>query len=267
MNKLTLGEVPHVWMCADWHFNHDREFIWGARGFENVEQMNNAIIQRHNQLVRPDDEVYVLGDLMLGAKFGLEAGLNLIKQMNGNLHLIRGNHDTDNRWQAYTNLPNVVALDNAIYLKYLGYHFYLSHYPTLTGNIEKESLKQMTLNIFGHTHQKMKFFEDRPYMYCVCMDSNFCFPTNLADIIEGMKGKMDECIKMADGITPHDACVTNVIIPEPYEAWQKYEEYKTHRCEKCVHYLTPCPGAGFLSGNCPPGITYKRDPPDGGYYG
>ena len=266
MNKLTLGEVPHVWVCADWHFNHDREFIWGARGFENVEQMNNAIIQRHNQLVHPDDDVYVLGDLMLGAKFGLEAGLNLINQMNGNLHLIRGNHDTDNRWQAYTDLFDVVALDNAVYLKYLGYHFYLSHYPTLTGNIEKESLKQMTLNIFGHTHQKTKFFEDRPYMYCACMDAHNCYPTNLLDIIQEMKTKVKECEAAADGTTPHDACVKKNI-PTPYDLWKKAEEFKERYCDKCVHYHIKCGGPGIFTDTCPGDVKYQRDPPDGGYYG
>ena len=53
----------------------------------------------------------------------------------------------------------------------------------------------MTLNLFGHTHQRDKFFEDRPYMYCVGLDANDNTPVLLDDIIERMKNKVKECIE------------------------------------------------------------------------
>lgn len=264
-DKIVIGELPHVWICSDWHFNHDKEFIWEARGFESVEQMNNAIIERHNYLVRPDEDVYVLGDLMLGAKFGLEAGLKLISHLNGKLHLVRGNHDTDNRWLAYSNLRNVVAMDNSVYLKCASYHFYMSHYPSLTGNNDK-FLKQMTLNLFGHTHSKERFFEGNPWMYNVCMDAHNCYPCNLNDIIQEMTAKwVDNQASSAEGITPHDA-VVNPNIPPAYEAWKKVDFVRRALCYKCV-YEGECGGPSFLTGSCPQGYKYKRDPPDGGYYG
>ena len=68
-----------IFVTSDWHFMHDRAFIWGARGFSSVEEMNNAIIERHNKVVSPEDDVYVLGDLMLGSD--LEKGLNLMNQL------------------------------------------------------------------------------------------------------------------------------------------------------------------------------------------
>ena len=266
-NDTILNELPHIWICADWHFCHDREFVWGVRGFESIEQMNNAIIQRHNSIVRPDEDVYVLGDLILGGANKLEEGLNLIKQMNGKLHIVRGNHDTNERWKAYMNLPNVVEQQNSLYLKYKKYYFYMSHYPSLTGNLEKEKLKQMTLNLYGHTHQKSHFYEDRPYMYCTCMDAHDCYPCNLNDIIIEMKDKMKECKEMATGITPHDACVKKDIPSAPYDIWKKNEEFRQNYCEKCVHYHIACGGPEFLRTKCPDNIKYRRDPPDGGYYG
>ena len=40
------------------------------------------------------------------------------------------------------------------------------------------------------------------------------------------------------------------------------------RCERCVYSFTECPGPDRANPDqCPPGHTYKRDPPDGGYYG
>jgi calcineurin-like phosphoesterase family protein len=180
---------PRIWLTSDWHLGHDREFIWKARGFNSVEDMNETIITIHNNLVSENDDVYVLGDLTLGPATNIE----LIEKMNGKLHIVRGNHDTDARWAAYTNLPNIVELQNAIYLKYNKYHFYMSHYPSLTGNLEKESLQQMTLNLYGHTHQKNNFYMDMPYMYHVGVDSHNCIPISLDQIIEDMIDKVEEC--------------------------------------------------------------------------
>ena len=150
-----------IWLTSDWHFGHDRQFIWKARGFSSIEEMNEYIISTHNSLVQSEDDVYVLGDLMLGNS---SINIEYIKQLNGKLHIVRGNHDTDTRWEMYSQLPNVVEQSNAITFKYKQHHFYLSHYPTLTGNLEKESLTQMTLNLYGHTHQKEHFYLDMPFM-------------------------------------------------------------------------------------------------------
>ena len=43
----------------------------------------------------------------------------------------------------------------------------------------------------------------------------------------------------------------------------KIEKEIQNDCDKCVWYMISCPG-GL---KCPPDKEYKRDPPDGGYYG
>ena len=187
--------MSKIWLTSDWHFNHSRAFIYEPRGFQSVEEMNEATVERHNSLVAPGDEVYVLGDLCLG---GGEADIaqknkELIERMNGNLHIILGNHDTPARIKMYATCKNVIDIKYADMIHYSGYHFYLSHFPTLTGNLEKESLKQCTCNLFGHTHQCNNFFEDRPYMYHVGTDSHNCYPVLLDDAIEEMKNKVEEC--------------------------------------------------------------------------
>lgn len=186
-----------IFLCSDWHFNHDREFIYKARGFNSVDEMNEAIVANHNAIVAPDDTVFALGDCGLGGGTNeiLEANKKLIESLNGKITIIRGNHDTDRRVQMYESCKNVV--DASLYadmINYRKYHFYLSHFPTLTGNLEKESLHQCTCNLFGHTHQITNFHLDMPYCYHVGMDSHNCFPVNLDDIIEEMKNKVKECI-------------------------------------------------------------------------
>lgn len=187
-----------IYLTSDLHFNHNREFIWKARGFTSVQEMNEEIIKRHNALVRPDDDVYILGDSSLGGgdEQILAANKALIEQLNGKLHIIRGNHDTDRRVAMYASCKNVVGpILYADMIHYKGYHFYLSHFPTLTGNLEKESLKQCTCNLFGHTHQTTNFHMDMPYLYHVGVDSHDCKPVLLDDIIKEMEAKVIECLK------------------------------------------------------------------------
>lgn len=182
-----------IFVTSDWHFGHSKEFIYIPRGFSNINEMNKAIIERHNSIVSSEDDVYCLGDCVLGGPDKLNEGLELISQLNGKLHLVRGNHDSNKKWQAYGTLPNVVEQQNAIYLDYKKYHFYMSHYPTLTGNLEKESLHQCTLNLFGHTHQQTNFYQELPYMFHVGVDSHNCYPVLLDDVINKMKKKVEEC--------------------------------------------------------------------------
>lgn len=183
------------YFISDLHFGHEREFIYKARGFDSIYEMNEEYVKRWNETVDNEDDVYVLGDLMLGAPHNIE----YIRRLNGKIHIVLGNHDTATREAMYKELPNVVEVaEVGIRFKYHKYHFVLTHYPMLTGNLERESLTQMTCNIYGHTHQKADFYEDRPYMYCVCADSNGGYPEEIEEIILNMKNKVKECIEFLD---------------------------------------------------------------------
>lgn len=172
--------------------SHNREFLYKPRGFDNVWDMNNAIVENWNKVVDIDDDIYVLGDLMLNDN---DEGARLIKSLKGKLHIILGNHDTDTRVMMYNMFWNVEEVSYATVLKYNGYHFYLSHYPTFTANLEKESLKKCTINLYGHTHQKNNFYNDIPFMYHVGVDSHNCTPVLLDDVIAECEAKVAECKK------------------------------------------------------------------------
>jgi calcineurin-like phosphoesterase family protein len=186
-----------IFVTSDLHFNHNREFVWKVRGFNAIDEMNETIVKNWNATVGKDDHVYVLGDLCLGGGdlSVLAANKMLIESLNGKLHIIRGNHDTESRVRMYETCANVVDdVKWADMLCYKGYHFYLSHFPTLTGNLEKETLKQCTCNLFGHTHQTTNFYLDMPYLYHVGVDSHNCYPVSLDNIIQEMKAKVKECL-------------------------------------------------------------------------
>ena len=182
-----------IWLTSDLHLGHDREFVWGPRGFKSSHEHDIEVVDRFCEKVNNEDEVYILGDLILG---DTNKGIGYLRELPGNIHIIRGNHDTDTRITRYKELPNVVEIADAARLKYNKYHFYLSHYPTLTANFEKEGLKQVEINLFGHTHQQTNFYQDMPFMYHVGCDSHNNTPVLLDDIIDEIKAKVYECKEM-----------------------------------------------------------------------
>lgn len=183
--------MGRIFLSSDLHFNHDKEFIFKPRGFNTVWEMNEVIIQRWNEVVNIEDEVYVLGDLMLGDN---DKGLDCIKRLKGQIHIVLGNHDNDVRQFLYENsCYNIVEVENAIRLKYNKYHFFMTHYPCITSNLEKESLHQCTINCFGHTHQTTNFYNEMPFMYHVGVDSHQCRPVLLDEVIADCEAKVKEC--------------------------------------------------------------------------
>lgn len=181
-----------IYFTSDLHFCHAREFVYKPRGFDSVQDMNKMIVHNWNNVVNPDDDVYVLGDIMLNND---DEGLRLLKSLKGHIHIIIGNHDTDTRVEKYKECWNVVEVCYATIIKHNGYRFYLSHYPTFTGVLEKP-LKKNLLNLYGHTHQVTRFYEDIPFMYNVGVDSHDCIPVRIDDVIAEMKLKEIECKKM-----------------------------------------------------------------------
>lgn len=172
-----------MWITSDWHFGHNKPFLYESRGFTNIRDHDNKLIEWHNLLVKPDDEVWVLGDLTLG---DLDHGLECIARMNGKLHIVRGNHDTDRRISAYLQLPNVYEVIDGKYLKYKKYHFYLSHYPTITSNMDEKSPHQVTISLYGHTHQPDSVIDNLPFGYHVGIDSHQGCPVHFDNIIAEM---------------------------------------------------------------------------------
>lgn len=187
--------MSKIWFTSDTHFCHDRGFLYEPRGFTSVEDMNEAIVQRWNSVVAPEDTVYHLGDGMLN---DTERGMEFLKQLNGKIIMIRGNHDTNPRVKAYADAPNVIESGKyADVVTYKKIRFYISHYPTMTSNLEKgASLREHTINLYGHTHQMDNFYQDIPFMYHVGMDSHNCYPVDIDTIIEDIKAKAAECISM-----------------------------------------------------------------------
>lgn len=171
-----------AFFTSDLHFMHDKEFLYGPRGFSSVGEMNEGIVDRWNSVVKPGDTVYVLGDLMLGGASGTVEGVRLLRRLNGDLRIILGNHDTDNRVAAYSGVPSVKSILYADKVKIGGLKAFLSHYPCITSNGEK-SIGETVFSLSGHTHSKDLFHEGNPLMYNVALDAHNCTPVSEDEVV------------------------------------------------------------------------------------
>lgn len=176
-----------VYITSDLHFNHNKPFIYEARGFSNIEDMNKAIIKNWNSIVtNSKDDVYVLGDIMLGNN---SEGIKLLHQLRGNIHIILGNHDNIERLTLYENSYNVVDVCYADKLDYGGMNFYLSHYPSLSAY---KWHTRCLVNLCGHTHTKDKFCDmDKSIIYHCELDAHDMKPVSLDTVISDIKGRFE----------------------------------------------------------------------------
>ena len=123
--------MSNIWITSDFHFGHNKDFIYAPRGFSSIWTHDETLIENFNSLVAHDDEVYILGDIMLNDN---KHGIECLRRLHGNLHIMLGNHDTASRVELYNSLPAVCEVEYATVLKAYGHHFYLSHYPALVAN-------------------------------------------------------------------------------------------------------------------------------------
>ena len=81
----------------------------------------------------------------------------------------------------------------AAQIEYKGRTFYLSHYPTLTADLNSNP-DRCVFGLFGHTHSKNKFFEDRPYMYNVAVDAHDNKPVSIEQVYNDIQDEIRKCI-------------------------------------------------------------------------
>lgn len=191
-----MNNQGKIFITSDTHFCHDKDFVYQPRGFSSVHEMNEEIVKRWNSVVSPIDTVYHLGDVMLNDDI---EGCNCIRRLNGQIYIIAGNHCTANRWQKYANIRHdIIPLGLATIIKYRGYRFYLSHYPTITSNYDVDKpLKTRVISLAGHSHTKDRFKDmDKGLIYHCELDAHNCYPVSLDDIITDIinytKGELNE---------------------------------------------------------------------------
>ncbi len=168
---------------ADPHFDHANIIKLCKRPFKNINEMQNVLVDKWNAKVSNSDDIYILGDFT----FGVSAGIDFIKRLNGTKHFITGNHDH----VAMKKLVNMKAtsgkgspLDKCFFhgsmldIKDGNQRISLCHYPVYEWN---GSFKG-AIHLHGHCHGNIgKSF--KPNAYDVGVDLWNFEPVTLEEIL------------------------------------------------------------------------------------
>ena len=175
-----------IYFTSDLHFGHNKEFIYKVRGFDSIEEHDEALISNWNSMVSDEDTVFVLGDIMLKDN---DNGIRCWNRLRGHKKVIWGNHDTAAKRALILECPNTEEIGFATFWEYDDHIYYLSHYPTLTANHDdNEPNKKKVYNICGHTHSTDKFHDfDKGLIYHVEPDCHNNCPVSIDTIISDLK--------------------------------------------------------------------------------
>lgn len=195
--------MSEIFFTSDPHFCHDREFVYKARGFNSIDEHDEAIINNWNNMITSDDIVYMFGDLMMSAD--RKGGLEKLSRLNGKIILVRGNHDTDAKFNDYLTCQNVCAELStkdvfAKVIKVGKWSFLLSHWPTMVGDTIHGKHSHRFFCLHGHTHSNDKFQFFDHGCYNVAMDAHNCRPVNIKEIQSDIITELDRRRKIAETV-------------------------------------------------------------------
>ncbi len=156
-----------IFFTADTHFGHG-----GARGlyrrpFASTAEMDRVLVERWNETVGDNDEVWHLGDVALGPKPDVVAAL--LAGLRGRKHLIRGNNDG----AAVCGLPAWASVADLATLDLDGVSVTLCHYALRSWPGQAKG----SVNLHGHSHGRL---EPLRRQYDVGVDARAFRPVTLA---------------------------------------------------------------------------------------
>ena len=155
------------YFTSDWHLNETRigEFNPFFRPFKSVEEQNKLIIDNINDIVQPEDKLYVLGDVAMD-----EEGIKLLDQIKcPNMILITGNYDEDKLEPLEKYFKEIKEKKD---IKVGDLECYLNHYPI--NHVPDK------FNIVGHIHGLWKV---KPNMVNVGVDAWHFKPVSEKEIL------------------------------------------------------------------------------------
>lgn len=109
--------------------------------------MNEKLVENWNKVVPSDGLVYHLGDFAWG---GYQVWKKFREKLNGDIVLIKGNHDVKNLAPTAQELFKYVAFQMHIEIE--GRKLWLNHFPLLCYSGTYRDFNGLEYNLFGHTH-------------------------------------------------------------------------------------------------------------------
>jgi Predicted phosphoesterase or phosphohydrolase len=133
-----------TFFTADLHLGHASILDHCARPYRTIAEHDADLVARWNSVVGPRDTVWVVGDFAY--RGDRDAARRHFLKLNGQKHLIRGNHDA--AWVA--DLPWSSVRDYAD-ISVDGQRIILSHYALRVW----VAMRYGTLMLYGHSHGRL----------------------------------------------------------------------------------------------------------------
>lgn len=170
-----------TFFTSDTHYYHTNIIKFSKRPFKDVEEMNEGLITNYNAVVREKDMVFHLGDFGFGKGNATE---NILRRLNGDKHLIFGNHD------------KALRKNKALLAKYFGWakdyaeievegqKIVLCHYAFRVWRASHYG----SYSLYGHSHNSL-YDDPNLLSFDVGVDAQNYFPISFEQVKKRMAKK------------------------------------------------------------------------------
>ncbi len=171
--------MTNIWFTADFHFSHHNILQHCHPPFDTVEQMNAAVLDRLNAVVKERDLLYFLGDFCLGSVDSVQFYLRQIRCKN--IHVVFGNHDRvlrklSDRFIWAKDLAEISVSSQKIVL---------CHYALRVWNRSHHG----SWHLYGHSHGNLPEIPTVPAMD-VGVDTHDFRPWHYEEIVERFQSRL-----------------------------------------------------------------------------
>jgi len=166
------------WFAADLHIGHKNIIDYCDRPFRTADgqldtsAMTEQFIKNFNEVVKPGDELYILGDL----SFELVEARSFLRAIPGQKFMIWGNHDPKRKERQELEGMFVKAADIMDIKLSDGERAVLCHYPMLQWNKGHHG----SYMLHGHTHGLCKYPGNQMRILDVGVDVGHAFDIDVA---------------------------------------------------------------------------------------
>ena len=158
-----------TFFIADTHFGDEAIIRYENRPFQDIQVMECQLVKNWNEVVRPEDRIFVLGDFAKGDKAELTRPCRCL---NGKKTLVLGNHDTQTpEWYRECGFDEASAWP----IIFEGF-WILSHEPLYVNE------NMPYANIYGHVHGNSIYKDFSRQSMCVCVERIGYRPVTFEDI-------------------------------------------------------------------------------------
>lgn len=177
--------MADIFIISDTHFGHQnackflrKDGVTKLRPWDNAEEMDEALIENWNKVVKPNSKVYHLGDVVINRR-----ALSTLYRLNGDKVLIKGNHDIfklSDYIEHFRDIRAYHVMDKLIF----------SHIP-----VHPESQGRFRGNVHGHLHDKRVLVKNQynqevvdPFYFNASVESINYTPIAFEEIRKYFKG-------------------------------------------------------------------------------